>query len=284
VSRTSTTTPRRQKNQGSSWEPSSPPGPGEILVRVQACGLNHFDHALRTGAMSHPCLHGAPYICGTDVAGSVIAVGDSVSRFAVGDEVFGYFLAESWAWVQAPCARTTAEGAHVEHRPEGLDPLAAAALVEGGLTAKTILRAADLRPGQSALLIGATSRAGTALVPLLAEAGAHVIAGAAPDDEDYVRSLGAADTIEYTSTNPVADALVCHPEVDLFVDFVSFGDPYFITAAASHGTIVTAVPGAPEPGIPRIGISAEPGDLAALAQRALHGCQPVDFAHVYRLE
>jgi NADPH:quinone reductase-like Zn-dependent oxidoreductase len=282
VSWASITTPH-QKVQEASWEPSSPPGPGEILVRVQACGLNHVDHALRAGAMPQLSAYVAPFMCGFGVAGSVIAVGDSVSRFAVGDEVFGHFVAESWAWDQAPCARTMAEGAHVEHRPEGLDPLAAAALVASGLTAKTILRAAGLRPGHTALVIGATSSTGTVLVPLLAEAGAHVIAGAAADDDDYVRSLGAADTIEYTSTNPVADALASSPDVDLLVDLVSFGEPYFITAAASHGTIVTALPGADEPGAPRVGISAEPGDLAALVQHALHGRQPAELAQVYRL-
>jgi NADPH2:quinone reductase len=281
VSRASITT--HQKIPKSSWEPSSPPGPGEILVRVQACGLNHVDHALSSSAMPRLCARGAPLMCGIGAAGTVIAAGDRVTRFAVGDEVFGHFVAASWAWVQASCARTTAVGPHVEHRPEGLDPLAAAALVETGLTVKTLVRAAEVRPGQTALVIGATSRAGAVLVPLLAEAGAHVIAGATRDDDEYVRSLGAADTIEYTTASRVADALASQTDVDLFVDFVSFDEPYFITAAASHGTIVTALRVAPEPGIPRIAIAAEPGDLAALAQRALDGRQPVEFAHVYRL-
>jgi NADPH:quinone reductase-like Zn-dependent oxidoreductase len=257
-----------------------PPGPGEILVRVQACGLNHVDHALSTGATAQLPAHGAPYIGGMDAAGTVVAAGDRVTRFAVGDEVFGHFLAESWAWVQAPWARTTADGPHVERRPEGVDPLAAVALVEVGLIVKTILRVAELRPGQTALVIGATRRAGTVLVAMLAEAGVHVIAGATPDDDDYVRWLGAADTFEYAIANPVAAGLASHPDVDLLVDLVTFGEPYFITAAANHGTIVTTPAGADEPGIPRIAIYAEPGDLAALAQRELDGRQPVEVADV----
>jgi NADPH:quinone reductase len=260
-----------QKVRELSWEPPSPLGPGEILVRLQACGLNYVDQALGTDAVSQLAAPGAAGRCGLGAAGTVIAAGDRVTRFAVGDEVFGHFPPGSWAWVQVPCARTTADGPHVERRPEGLDPRAAAALAEGGLTAKTILRAAELRPGQTALVIGATSRAGTVLVPLLAETGAYVIAGATPEDEDYVRSLGAADTLEYTTASPLADALASPPDVDLFVDLVSFGEPYFITASARHGTIVTALPRANEPCIPRIGISAGPGDLAELA-------------HVYRLE
>ena len=256
----------------------SPTGPGEILVRLQACGLNYVDHTLGGAATSPLSACGAPCICGIDAAGTVISAGDRVIRFAVGDEVFGHFLAESWAWVQTPCARTRADGPHVERRPEGLDPLAAAAIAEGGLTAKTILRAADLRPGQTALVIGASSRTGTVLVPLLAEAGAHVIAGVTPEEDGFVRSLGAAETIEYTTANPVADAFASHPDVDVFIDVVSLGEPYFITAGAPHGTIVGALPRAYEPGIPRIGISAEPGDLAALAQRALDWRQPVEIA------
>jgi NADPH:quinone reductase len=277
-------TKSQQKIQELSREPSSPPGPGEILVRVQACGLNQVDHALSSGAMSQPWAHGAPFMCGIGAAGTVIAAGDRVTRFAVGDEVFGHFVAASWAWVKAPCARTTADGPHVEHRPDGLDPLAAAGLVETGLTAKTIVRAAAVRPGQTALVIGATSRAGTLLVPLLAEAGAHVIAGATPDDDEHVRSLGAADVLEFTPADRVVDALASQPDIDLFVDLVSFDEPYFITATANNGTIVSVLPITHEPGIPRIGISAELGDLAALAQHALDRRQPVELAPVYRLE
>jgi NADPH:quinone reductase-like Zn-dependent oxidoreductase len=234
-----------------------PPSAGDILVRVQACGLNHVDQALS----------------GMEVAGTVIAVGDGVTRFAVGDEVFGHFLAGSWSWVQPPCARTRADGPHVEHRPAGLHPLAAAALAESGLTAKTILRAAELRPGQTAVVIGATSRVGAVLVPLLAEAGAKVIAAVTPDD-DVVRAVRAAGT----TGEPVADALAVRPDADLLVDLVSFGEPYFITAAAPHGTIVTALPSRDTPGIPRVEISAEPGDLAALAQRALDESRPLEVA------
>jgi hypothetical protein len=246
----------------------SPPGRGEILVRVQACGLNHVDPVLGTGAVAEPFAHGAPFSCGLDAAGTVIATGDRVTRFAVGDEVFGHFPAESWTWDEAPCGRTTADGPHVELRPERLEPLAAATLAHSGLTAKTILRAAELRPGQTALVIGATSRTGRWLLPLLAEAGAHVIDSA-------------TDTIEYTTGDLVVDALESGPDVDLLVDLVSFGEPYFITAAARHGTIVSALPRPDGPGVPRIGISAEPGDLAALAQRALDERQPVDIAHVF---
>jgi len=264
------------------------PGPGQILIRVRACGVNRVHHALITGAVPQLFPHGAPYVRGMDAAGTVVATGDGVTRFAVGDEVFGHFPAQSWPFAHAPCVRTSAEGPHVERRPDGLDPVAAAALAEGGLTAKSILRAAELRAGQTALVIGATFGSGMVLLPLLAESGARVVATAAPADGEYVRSLGAAETIDDTTPDPVGDALARHAGVDLVVDLVTFVDPYLITAPARCGAFVTAIPGpvaeTRAPGIPRIRLSAQPGDLAELAQRALDGRQPVEIAHVYQLE
>jgi NADPH:quinone reductase-like Zn-dependent oxidoreductase len=253
-------------------DPAQPAGPDEILVRLQTCG-RIADEPPATDAVVRAPAHRAREVA---AAGTVIAAGDRVERFSVGDEVFGQFLTEPG--VETPCARTPADGPHVERRPEALHPRAAAALAEGGLTAKTIQRAAELQSGQTALVVGATTTAGTVLVPVLAESGAHVIAAAKPEEADYVRSLGAADTIESTTSDPLADALASRPDVDLLVDLVSFGEPYFITAAARHGTIVTAGPHVYEPGIPRIWISAEPGDLASLARSALEGRQPAALA------
>ena len=80
-------------------------------------------------------------------------------------------------------------------------------------------------------------------------------------------------------------ALARHPSVELLVDLVTFDEPYFITPGATQGTIVTAlpIPDADALGVPRIRISAQPGDLAALAQRALDGRQPVDIADAHPL-
>jgi NADPH:quinone reductase len=244
---------RRAVAAGDGGLPST--GPGEILVRVRArSGAMPGDGAGRGGA---------------GAAGAVIAAGGRVTRFAVGDEVFGHLPAESWRRADAGCVPTAADGPHVEHRPRELDPGAAAALAVRGLTAMTILRAAAPQPGHTALVIGATTTTATVLVPLLADAGARVIAAAAPGEDDHVRSLGAAETVAYTAEDRLTDALARVPDADVVVDLVSFSEPYFITAAAPQGTIVTALPGDDGLGVPRIPISAAAGDLAALARRAL---------------
>jgi hypothetical protein len=193
-------------------------------------------------------------------AGTVIATGDGVTRLAVGDEVFGRL--QGGAGASRPYALTDADGPHIELRPEDLEPAAAAALVEPGLTAKTIVRAAGVQHGQRVLVIGASGAVGLLLVPLLAEAGASVIV----DD-------AACDAIE---------ALGRHPDVDLLVDLVSFDEPYLLMAHAvpSCGALVGPLPGreadAQGPGLPRIQVCAEPGDLLDLAQRAPGAILDVD--------
>lgn len=258
---------RRQRPRAA--RPAWAPAPGEILIRMQACDLSPVDSALDTGATSQLLANGPRNICGMDAAGTVMAIGDDVTRFAIGDDVFGHLPAQSWAWIEGPCGRTTADGPHIEHRPDGLGPLAAAAVAHSGLTAKTILREAELRAGQTALVIGETSGTGRILLSLLDEAGAHVIDRA---------------TVQYTTGDPTFDALTTYPDLDLLVDLVSFGEPYFITATAREGAIVSAQPRPDGPGVRRIGISAAPGDLAALAERALDEHHRIDVDHVHALE
>jgi hypothetical protein len=252
---------RRPRHLGCGDGRPSAPGPGEILVRVQACDLSHVAPAPGADAASQLFVDGTR-ICGLDAAATVIATGDSVTRFAVGDEVFGHFPTKSWNWSEGPCGRTT-DGPHVELRPDALDPRAAAALAHHGLTAKTILRAAKVKPGHTALVIGAASTTGKILLSLLAETGVDVIDSA---------------TVEGTSGDPLFEALTAYPDLDLLVDLFAFGEPYFITGGARHGTIVSAVPRPDGPGISRIGITAQSGDLAALALLEFDERQALEIA------
>jgi NADPH2:quinone reductase len=245
------------------------PGPGELVVRPRPCVLSGVHLALVAGTAGPGRLPSdGAHLGALGDAGTVIAIGDGVTRFAVCDEVFGQLRAPGRAW--APYVLTDADGPHVERRPDALEPGAAAALVEGGLTAKTIVRAAGVEPGQTALVIGTAGRVGLVLVPLLVEAGVSVIATAAPGDAEYVRALGVAETI---ADGDVMEVIADHPDVDLLVDLVGFPEPYFTTARAvpSSGTLVGPRGDARphEPGLPHIQLSVEPGDLRDLAQRAL---------------
>jgi NADPH:quinone reductase-like Zn-dependent oxidoreductase len=256
--------------------PPPTPGPGELVVRRRTLALSGVHLALVTGTAGPGRLPSdGTHLGALGDAGTVIATGEGVTRFAVGDEVFGRLRPAGAPWTPYVL---TADGPHVELRPDALEPAAAAALVEGGLGAKTIVRAAGVQRGQTALVIGTNGRVGIVLVPLLVEAGVSVIASARPGDEAYVRSLGAAETIEDGGRDAM-EAIAQHPDVDLLVDLVSFAEPYFATARAVPccGVLVGAAVGQNAHatrahfGIPRIPLSAEPGDLLALAQCALAG-------------
>jgi NADPH:quinone reductase-like Zn-dependent oxidoreductase len=269
--------PPRRLHAQRAVRPPAPltPAPGEIVVRRRPLALSGVHLALVAGTAGPGRLPSdGTHLGAVGDAGTVVATGKGVTRFAVGDEVFGRLRAPGAAWT--PYVLIDADGPHVEHRPYALEPGAAAALVEGGLTAKTIFRAAGVQAGQTALVIGATGRVGIVLVPLLVEAGVSVIATATPADAHYVRALGAAQTI-VGGVAEAMEALAHNPDVDLLVDLVNFADPYFAAARSVPvcGTLVGALPTSEadpwscEFGIPRIQLSAEPGDLLELAQRAL---------------
>ena len=99
----------------------------------------------------------------------------------------------------AEYAVVEADTPFVTHRPAGLAAQDAAALATTGLTARALMVTADVRPGERVLVVGATGGVGTALVPLLAAAGATVIATATAEDADVLRGLGAAEVIGYAA-------------------------------------------------------------------------------------
>lgn len=273
-------------------EPVPPaPGPGEILVRQRTCAVSRVYLAPAGGVAPQPFSVGLAQVGTMGATGTVIATGAGVTRFAVGDEVFGRL--QPPVPTRARYVLTDADGPHVELRPAALAPADAAALVESGLTATTIVRAAEVQPGHTALVIGATRGVGRVLVSLLAAAGASVIAIAAPGHDGNLRSLGPAVTIDDGPVDAI-QALTRHPDVDLLVDLLGFREPYFVTADAipSSGWLVGALPAAPavadtrpqQLGIPRIAPRAEPGDLAELARCALEGPLPIELPDVQAFE
>jgi NADPH:quinone reductase-like Zn-dependent oxidoreductase len=130
-------------------------------------------------------------IAGQDVAGDVVAVGPDVTRFHVGDEVFG--IARG-SFAEYAVARED----KLAHKPSVLSFEQAAAMPVSGLTALRAIDAAGVRAGQSVLVIGASGGVGTYAVQLAVAAGANVTGVASTSKLDLVRDLGAADVIDYT--------------------------------------------------------------------------------------
>ena len=215
------------------------PGRGQMQVRIAAASVNPADVRLPGGEFREAVEAQFPYIPGVDFAGTVTEIGEGVSAYAVGDEVFGTAVPRVLramagtrpsvgTGAMAEYAVVEADTPLIAHRPAGLAAPDAAALATAGQAALATAKAADVQPGERVLLVGATGGVGTALLPLLAAAQAHVIATAtdADADADVVRELGAKDVISYQEADyPVGD-------VDVAINVVLPGDRLSGMAAA----------------------------------------------------
>jgi NADPH:quinone reductase-like Zn-dependent oxidoreductase len=178
--------------------PVPQPDEGQILVHVQAAGVNAMDPILASGVARGFLEHRLPLTPGIEYAGVVAAVGPGVTDVAVGDAVFGavgkpYFGDGSWA------EYVTAAAGLAAPLPAGLDPTRAAALPTAGGTALALLDAVDLEPGDTVAIVGSGGGVGSFAVQLAARAGLRVVAVTNGAKADYVRGLGAADVIDYTA-------------------------------------------------------------------------------------
>lgn len=159
------------------------PGPGELVVRVRAAGVNPGDLRVRSGAYGIA----GPAVLGREVAGTVVAVGPDVDTFTPGDEVFGGCPGMLGGF--APLARVTASFAAL--RPGEVTPEDACVLPVAAGTAYDALTAFDLEPGETLLVNGAGGGVGVAIVQLAAARGIHVVGCASPAKHDLLRGFGA---------------------------------------------------------------------------------------------
>jgi NADPH:quinone reductase-like Zn-dependent oxidoreductase len=188
------------------------PGPGQLQVRIAAASINPADIRLPSGEFRDAVALEFPHVPGNDFAGTVSEVGDGVTAYQPGDEIFGQAIPRvlrAMAGATRPSLGTgslaqyavfEADTPFLAHRPAGLDVEAAAALPTTGLTARALLATANLQPGETVLVVGATGGVGTAVIPLLAAAKARVIATATADDAGILRGLGAEEIIGYPET------------------------------------------------------------------------------------
>ncbi|GAA4612115.1 NADP-dependent oxidoreductase [Actinoallomurus liliacearum] len=284
------------------------PGPGQIQVRVRAASVNPADVWNLSGVMRDLLPLAFPLVPGGDFAGTVTETGAGVTRFAVGEELFGVgfprTMAEIAGRVSAPPSLSTGSSAEyavfeadtpaLAVRPPELAAEHAATLSTVGLAALAMFRAGGFRAGETVLVVGATGGVGGVAIPLLAAAGAHVIATALPEDERYVRELGAAEVIDYRSADPVAETLRLHPGgVDALVSLVLPGDR--LTEASRvlrpNGRVIRfATPNfAPtelRSDLRDVGFHAfaHPGDLDRLAAAAAGGTLPCTISRRYLLK
>ncbi|HET9344543.1 MAG TPA: NAD(P)-dependent alcohol dehydrogenase [Candidatus Limnocylindrales bacterium] len=188
-------------------------GDSEVLVRVRAAGLHIGDiygvrgapYLMRLATGLRRPKYGVP---GFDVAGVVEAVGPGVTRYKVGDEVFGVTDGSA-----AEFARATEEG--LAHKPARLTFEEAAAIPTSAIAALQGLRdAGKLRSGQRVLVVGASGGVGTFAVQIAKAFGADVTGVTSTRNVELVRSIGADHVVDYTTEDFAANG----PQYDLILD------------------------------------------------------------------
>ena len=196
---------------------------GEVLVRVAAASLNPHDAAIRNGDAARYMTYRYPVVLGSDFAGVIEAVGEGVTDLRRGDRVFG-LVRERVASRGSLAPLVAVPRDWLALTPPSLPDADAGVL---GLAALGALRCVDaiqpLTAGQVVLVNGATGGIGGYVIQLLAEHGVHVIATARAGEEDeYVRALGAAETVDWKAADLQGVVADRHPSgVDAIVDLVT---------------------------------------------------------------
>ena len=197
------------------------PGPGELRIRVHSAGVNPLDwHTMR----------GSPYVMrlgtglghpkeprfGVDFAGTVDAVGSDVSRFEVGQRVFGGYTGAFAEYLVMP------EDRAVARLPDGSSFAEGAAVAVAGLTALQALRdLGQLQAGQSVLINGASGGVGTFAVQIAATEGARVFGVSSTRNVQRVLDLGAEYVFDYTREDYTQGT----QRFDLIIDIVGNHSP-----------------------------------------------------------
>src|SRR5215470_5625959 len=210
------------------------PGPDEVLVRVRAAGVGNWDALIRSGksVVAQPL----PFALGSDLSGTVEAVGAGVTELVPGDAVFGV---TNERFIGAYAELAVARASMLAKKPSRLGDIAAASVPVIAVTAMQMLfDHARVRARQRVLVHGAAGNVGAYAVQLAHRAGAHVI-GTVTDDADFVRGLGADQVLDRSVR--FEDVLAAAP-VDAVIDLV--GGPVLersYSVLRPGGVLVSAV-------------------------------------------
>jgi NADPH:quinone reductase-like Zn-dependent oxidoreductase len=202
------------------------PGTGQVRIRVAATSFNSVDGNIRGGFMQGPIPVVLPHTPGIDVAGTVDAVGEGVAGIEVGAEVVGFLPMDG---IGAAAEYVLAPAEVLTPAPKSVPLPDAAALPVVGLTAwQALFDHGNLTAGQRVLINGAGGAVGGYAVQLAKNADAHVIATASPRSSETVKSAGADEIIDHTTTG--VTTAVTEP-VDLVLNLAPI-DPAELTALA----------------------------------------------------
>lgn len=246
---------------------------GEVLVKVAGAALNPLDTKIHAGYMTDFFPVEFPYVPGTDISGTIEAIGDGVSGWKTGDDIIArldpskgggfaeYAVVPSEQLVRAPTSMPLVESA-------GLVTI-------GGTAWQVLFNEYAISSGERVLVHGAAGPVGAFVVQLAVQAGAEVFATASASDADYVRDLGAVQVIDYQ--NARFEELLS--DIDLVIDTVGGEVEERSLKVLKQGGTLIATPMPPDEDRARAaGVEAkfvfhmsDAAKLGHVAERADHG-------------
>ena len=247
--------------------PRPNPGPGEVLVRIRAAGVNPVDWKVREGHMREALAYRMPFVPGWDVSGVVEATGPNVTQLNTGDEVYGYpSVVRNGAYAEY----AVVPEAELALKPRSVDHVEAASVPMAALTAwQGLFDAGDLRTDQKVLIHGGAGGVGSFAIQLARWRGAFITATASGRNQEFLRNLGADLTIDYEKSR--FDRLVC--DVDLVLDTVGGDTLRRSWKVLKKGGILVSTVEAPDAGLAQVhdvraalvDTQANPAQLAEIA-------------------
>ncbi|MEV4068140.1 NADP-dependent oxidoreductase [Nonomuraea fuscirosea] len=233
------------------------PGPGQVLVKVVAAGINPGEAAVRLGVFRDVWPSTFPSGQGSDLAGVVVATGGGVEAFVAGDEVLGFTDNRA-----SHAEYVVVQASDLVRRPPEVSWEQAGSLYVAGTTAVAEVRAVGLRSGDTVVIAGAAGGVGTIATQLAVEAGATVIGLASERNHQWLRDHGAVPITYGEGVAARIKAAAGH--VDAFID--NFGSGYVdlaIELGVSPDRIDTIIDVA---AVERYGVKNEGSAAAATAE------------------
>jgi NADPH:quinone reductase-like Zn-dependent oxidoreductase len=221
--------------------PIPSPEPDELLIRVHAAGINPVDTGVRSGRFAALADAAPPYVPGFDVSGTVSAVGDGITDFKIGDEVFAMLdLRRGGGYAEF----TVVKEGEAALKPSNISFSEAASVPLVTLTAWQVLfEEGNLQPGQTVLIHAGAGGVGSVAIQLAKWRGAKVIATASAYNHDFLRELGVDVPVDYR-TQKFEDFA---SDIDLVLDTIG-GDTQIrsMTTLKEGGRLVSIVGLTPE--------------------------------------
>ncbi|MDC8004311.1 NADP-dependent oxidoreductase [Aureisphaera galaxeae] len=209
----------------------------EVLVKVKAISVNPVDYKVRGNedVLGMICGRNSPIVLGWDIAGTVVAVGDKVTKFNIGDNVFGMinFPGTGSAYAEY----VAASEAHLAKIPSSTSFEEAAATTLAALTALQVLKN-NVNPGDRVLIHAGSGGVGHFAIQIAKSMGAHVITTSSAKNKDFVVSIGADEHIDYR-TEAFQDVL---SNIDFVFDMFNGETLYNSVKVVKSGGAIVSIP------------------------------------------